>query len=322
MNEIGKLPFVISIVIVAIVASVGTWLVVPSEVEVAENVATEKIGEGVTIAFVDHVSAADPSRILTVKGMEDAGAFLGCDVSYSYADGDLDRQVDTIRAKIAAGADVIVSSMTNETLFDEPCQEAVDAGIIFINFMNQDPTPNAALGQLLAKSGYMGGYIPDPGKILYVTPDVNEAWAVEVRRGIEEYLTSSGIDYILTEIESSYDEDVGEGRLTAYLIANRGDLPDVFFSGGCCCIDSWVLAMRGLDWIDTGDIPTFGFALTPIAQDGVKELYVTEGAVLPIYLMGYYPVVQGVLAVKKGITPIDILLPFIMVDASTIDEYL
>lgn len=329
MNKIGTLPFVISIVIVAIVVSVGTWLVVPSEV--VENVVTDKIGEGVTIAFVDHVSAADASRIATVQAMNDAAALLGCDVSYSCSEGDLTVQVDIIRAKIAAGVDVIVSTMTDETLFDAPCQEAVDAGIIFINFTDEDPSPNAAhskiingtgydCGQLLARTAYTGGYIPDPAEVLFVTPDVNEVWGIEVRKGIEGYL--SGVDYTLTVIESSFDVDVGESRLTAYLIANMDDLPDVFLSSGCCCVDSWVLAMKGLDWINPGDIPTFGFTLTPIAQDGLRELYVTEGAVSSAYLMGYYPVVQGVLAVKKDIIPIDVIIPLTMVDADTIDEWL
>ena len=113
--------------------------------------------------IVNHVTT-NPFWVPTIYGLEDASAMLGTSFQWTGSEGsDIGEMANAFEAAVAAGADGIAVSLVDLEAFNEPIEQALDAGIPVLSY-NAD-APNARLayvGQDLYASGYaMGERIVD-----------------------------------------------------------------------------------------------------------------------------------------------------------------
>ena len=109
--------------------------------------------------FVNHVTT-NPFFVPTIYGIEDASALLGIPTPQWTGSeiSDIGEMVNAFEAAIAGGANGIAVSLVDLEAFNEPVQEALDAGIPVVSY-NAD-APNARMsytGQDLYGSGFAMG---------------------------------------------------------------------------------------------------------------------------------------------------------------------
>jgi simple sugar transport system substrate-binding protein len=112
-----------------------------------------------SFVFVNHVTT-NPFWVPTIYGLEDASALLGLPTPQwtGSETSDIGEMVNAFEAAIAAGANGIAVSLVDLEAFNDPVQQALDAGIPVVSY-NAD-APNARMsytGQDLYASGFAMG---------------------------------------------------------------------------------------------------------------------------------------------------------------------
>ena len=95
--------------------------------------------EPLDIVFTIHSGASNTFWQAVQKGFEDACGKIGatCQMIYVQTDGSIQEQVANMEAALARSPDALITSIVDNTAFDDVIQRARDAGVIVIASKNQ-----------------------------------------------------------------------------------------------------------------------------------------------------------------------------------------
>jgi simple sugar transport system substrate-binding protein len=148
---------------------------------------------------VSHATAV-PFFVPVRKGVEEAGRLLGVDASFTGPpDFNIARQIEFIKAAIAAHVDGIGTTLPNPDAFNDVVAEAMDKGIPVIALNADAPKSRrlAYIGQGNYEAGRSMGreivkLLPDGGPVLLCTHTAGAFNLEERLRGVREVLQATG----------------------------------------------------------------------------------------------------------------------------------
>ncbi|MEZ5670804.1 MAG: sugar ABC transporter substrate-binding protein [Alphaproteobacteria bacterium] len=283
---------------------------------------TAPAAQALTINYVMHSSTSNTFWAAVNRGFMEACEQIeaDCQMLVLRNDGDLQEQLTNFNASIAQGVDGIITTLVDDTIFDDAVQAALDAGIPVLA-ANVDDTEGAAgsprlsfIGQDLEQAGYelakgLSEMFPAEGPIHVVigVADFSQSWATQRGNGVARFMD----DYIAAhperevtyeKIESGLDLSVVGSRVAAY-VQSRPETTAYFDVG------YWhagaAAALRDLG-IEPGKVLLAGFDLVPVVLDEMDAGYVQLTVDQQPYLQGFLPVMQLYLMDKYGLSAWDV----------------
>lgn len=274
------------------------------------------------IVFTVHSGASNTFWQAVQKGYEDACAKLSanCQMVYVQTDGSIPEQVANMEAAIARGPDALITSIVDNTAFDDVIKRARDAGIIVIA-SNVDDLEGAAgnarqafIGQGFEPAGYslaqaQWANMPAEGDlhILVGVSGPGQNWSETRALGITNFLDEAikanpnrKITY--EKIDSGTDLAVTADRVGAYL--NAHPETNAYFDTGF-----WHAGVAGVlrdKGVAPGKVLLAGFDLVPIVLDEMDAGYIQVEVDQQPYEQGFMPVMEVYLAKTVGLAPADI----------------
>jgi simple sugar transport system substrate-binding protein len=274
------------------------------------------------IAFTVHSGASNTFWQAVQKGYEDACAKVSanCQMIYVQTDGSVQEQVANIEAALARSPDALITSIVDNTAFDEVIQRARDAGVIVIA-SNVDDGEGAAgnarqafVGQGFVPAGYglaraQWANMPAEGPIhvLVGVSGPGQNWSESRALGITNYLDemiAASPDRAITyeKIDSGLDLAITSDRVGAYLAA-RPETNAYFDTGFWHAGVAGVLRDRS---IEPGKVLLAGFDLVPVVLDEMEAGYIQVQVDQQPYMQGFMPVMMVYQSVTVGLSPTDI----------------
>jgi simple sugar transport system substrate-binding protein len=274
------------------------------------------------IVFTVHSGASNTFWQAVQKGYEDACAKIAanCQMVYLQTDGSIPEQVANMEAAIARGPDALITSIIDNTAFDEVIQRARDAGIIVIG-SNVDDVEGAAgnarqafVGQGFIPAGYglaraQWANMPAEGPIhvLVGVSGPGQNWSEQRALGVTNFLDemiAANPDRPITyeKIDSGLDLAITADRVGAYLSA-RPETNAYFDTGFWHAGVAGVLRDRG---IEPGKVLLSGFDLVPVVLDEMEAGYIQVQVDQQPFMQGYMPVMMVYQSKTVGLAPVDI----------------
>lgn len=274
------------------------------------------------IVFTVHSGASNTFWQAVQKGYEDACAKIGatCQMVYVQTDGSIPEQVANMEAALARSPDALITSIVDNTAFDDVIQRARDAGVIVIA-SNVDDLEGAAgnarqafIGQGFEPAGYglaraQWANLPAEGPIhiLVGVSGPGQNWSETRALGITNYIDEMiaanpdrGITY--EKIDSGLDLAVVADRVGAYLSANPNT--NAYFDTGFWHAGvAGVLRDRG---VPPGQVLLAGFDLVPIVLDEMEAGYIQVQVDQQPFMQGFMPVMEIYQSRMVGLAPVDI----------------
>lgn len=268
-------------IIIGAIAGAGGWLLGRAEVE-EENV--ELPGAGIRIDFFGCWSSTDKINPVLLGGLHAAADPLGITVVDHFDEGDPVLGVSQVEMAIAAGTDGILIAAG----FGEPLKTALEgamaSGIPVVEVVFETPElphdvyvgPGSLVDYGYFRASKVDEYVPDGGKILYVTGTLGTAQQVQNLEGYEKWFDEQGKDVQIDLLESGWSLDVIQVAVAAKLAAVT-DYDTVLCDGAVGTAGTY-LAMRDDPNYGPGDAPIAGIDLQDVVIDGIRDGYV-EGVV-------------------------------------------
>jgi simple sugar transport system substrate-binding protein len=300
----------------------GTTALVAALLTGASSAALAQEAEPLDIAFTVHSSASNTFWQAVQKGYEDACAKVGatCQMVYVQTDGSVQEQVANMEAALSRSPDALITSIVDNTAFDDVIQRARDAGVIVIA-SNVDDLEGAAgnarqafVGQGFVPAGYslaeaQSANFPADGPlhVLVGVSGPGQNWSEQRALGItnflDEYIAANPDREITYEkIDSGLDLATVSDRVGAYLAANTNT--NAYFDTGFWHAGvARVLADRG---IPPGQVLLGGFDLVPDVIEQMEAGYIQVQVDQQPYMQGFLPVMEVYLAKTVGLSPTDI----------------
>lgn len=276
----------------------------------------------IEIVFTHHSSASNTFWQAVQRGFEDACARIeaNCQMIFTQTEGSIQEQLANMEAALAREPDALITSIVDNTAFDDVIQRARDAGIIVIG-SNVDDLEGASGN---ARQAFVGqGFIPagrtlalaqaenfpaeGPIKVLVGVSAPGQNWSEQRAQGIIEGLEEWAAqnpdrEFSYERIDSGTDLAVVSDRVGAYLAANP-DTTAYFDTGFWHAGVARVLADRG---VEPGAVLLGGFDLVPEVLDQMKAGYVQVQIDQQPYMQGFMPVMMVYLSERVGLAPTDI----------------
>ncbi|NAZ36212.1 sugar ABC transporter substrate-binding protein [Rubellimicrobium sp. CFH 75288] len=276
----------------------------------------------IEIVFTHHSSASNTFWQAVQRGFEDACARIeaSCQMIFTQTEGSIQEQLANMEAALAREPDALITSIVDNTAFDDVIQRARDAGIIVIG-SNVDDLEGASGN---ARQAFVGqGFIPagrtlaqaqaenfpaeGPIKVLVGVSAPGQNWSEQRAQGIIEGLEEWAAqnpdrEFSYERIDSGTDLAVVSDRVGAYLAANP-DTTAYFDTGFWHAGVARVLADRG---VEPGTVLLGGFDLVPEVLDQMKAGYVQVQIDQQPYMQGFMPVMMVYLSERVGLAPTDI----------------
>ena len=274
------------------------------------------------IAFTVHSGASNTFWQAVQKGYEDACGKIGanCQMIYVQTDGSIPEQVANMEAALARSPDALITSIVDNTAFDDVIQRARDAGVIVIA-SNVDDLEGAAgnarqafVGQGFEPAGYglaraQWANMPAEGPIHVLVgvsgPGQNwsETRALGVTNFLDEMIKATPDRAITYEkIDSGTDLAIVADRVGAYLSAHP-ETNAYFDTGFWHAGVAGVLRDRG---VEPGKVLLGGFDLVPVVLDEMDSGYIQVEVDQQPYEQGFLPVMMAYLAKTVGLAPVDV----------------
>jgi simple sugar transport system substrate-binding protein len=272
--------------------------------------------------FTVHSGASNTFWQAVQKGYEDACGKIGatCQMVYLQTDGSIPEQVANMEAALARSPDALITSIVDNTAFDEVIQRARDAGVIVIA-ANVDDLEGAAgnarqafVGQGFKPAGYglaraQWANMPAEGPIHVLVgvsgPGQNwsETRALGVTTFLDEMIAANPDRQITYEkIDSGLDLAIVADRVGAYLSA-RPETNAYFDTGFWHAGVAGVLRDRG---IEAGKVLLAGFDLVPVVLDEMEAGYIQVQVDQQPYMQGFMPAMMVYQTKMVGLAPVDI----------------
>src|SRR5579875_3266592 len=196
--------------------------------------------------FVNHVTT-NPFFVPTQYGIQDACALLGCKYQWTGSENsDAGQMVNAMNAAIAAKADGIAVAIVDPTAFNDPTENALNAGIPVVSYNADAPASSGnkrlayigqdlfqsgvKLGQRLVElvpSGDVVGFIATPGQ-LNIQPRIDGAKQAIQQSGkpinFSEVATGAAVNDELSKIEAYY---LGHQNLKGMFAVDAGSTQGV-----------------------------------------------------------------------------------------------
>ncbi len=274
------------------------------------------------IAFTVHSGASNTFWQAVQKGYEDACAKIAatCQMVYVQTDGSIPEQVANMEAAIARGPDALITSIVDNTAFDDVIKRARDAGIIVIA-SNVDDLEGAAgnarqafvgqgfvpAGYGLAKAQWANMPAEGPLHILVGVSGPGQNWSESRALGVTNFLDemiAANPDRAITyeKIDSGTDLAITADRVGAYLSAHP-ETNAYFDTGFWNAGVAGVLRDRG---VEPGKVLLGGFDLVPIVLDEMDSGYIQVAVDQQPYEQGFLPVMMVYLAKTVGLAPVNV----------------
>ena len=274
------------------------------------------------IVFTVHSGESNTFWQAVQKGYEDACGKIGatCQMVYLQTDGSIPEQVANMEAALARSPDALITSIVDNTAFDEVIQRARDAGVIVIA-ANVDDLEGAAgnarqafVGQGFKPAGYglaraQWANMPAEGPIHVLVgvsgPGQNwsETRALGVTTFLDEMIAANPDRQITYEkIDSGLDLAIVADRVGAYLSA-RPETNAYFDTGFWHAGVAGVLRDRG---IEAGKVLLAGFDLVPVVLDEMEAGYIQVQVDQQPYMQGFMPAMMVYQTKMVGLAPVDI----------------
>lgn len=278
--------------------------------------------EPLDLVFTVHSGASNTFWQAVQKGYEDACAKLAanCQMIYVQTDGSIPEQVANMEAALARSPDALITSIVDNTAFDDVIQRARDAGVIVIA-SNVDDLEGAAgnarqafVGQGFVPAGYglaraQWANMPAEGPlhILVGVSGPGQNWSESRALGVTNYLDemiAANPDRSITyeKIDSGTDLAIVADRVGAYLAA-RPETNAYFDTGFWHAGVAGVLRDRG---IEPGKVLLAGFDIVPVVLDEMDAGYIQVEVDQQPYMQGFLPVMMVHLSKTVGLAPADI----------------
>jgi simple sugar transport system substrate-binding protein len=278
--------------------------------------------DGLSIVFTHHSSASNTFWQAVQKGFEDGCARVEaqCQMIFTQTEGSIQEQLANMEAALAQNPDALVTSIVDNTAFDDVIQRARDAGITVIA-ANVDDLEGAAGN---ARQAFVGqGFIPagrtlaeaqaanfpteGPVKVLVGVSAPGQNWSEQRAQGVIEGLEAWAAanpdrEFSYERIDSGTDLATVGDRVGAYLAANP-DTTAYFDTGFWHAAVGRVLADQGTA---PGTVLLGGFDLVPEVLDQMSAGYVQVQIDQQPYMQGFMPVMMVHLNETVGLSPADI----------------
>ena len=279
-------------------------------------------GKPLEIAFTVHSGASNTFWQAVQKGYEDACAKLGanCQMIYVQTDGSIPEQVANMEAAIARKPDALITSIVDNTAFDDVIKRARDAGIIVIASNVDDlegakgNARQAFIGQGFEPAGYglakaQWANMPKDGPlhILVGVSGPGQNWSETRALGVTTFLDEmikANPDRKITyeKIDSGTDLAITADRVGAYL--NAHPETNAYFDTGF-----WHAGVAGVlkdKGVAPGKVLLAGFDIVPVVLDAMDSGYIQVEVDQQPYEQGFMPVMEVYLAKTVGLAPADI----------------
>lgn len=278
--------------------------------------------EQLSIVFTHHSSASNTFWQAVQRGFNDACKRIeaDCQMIFTQTEGAIDQQLSNMDAALARSPHALLTSIVDDTAFDEVIQRSVDDGVIVIG-VNVDDSEGAVgnarqafVGQGFRPAGYslgaaMSEHFPEEGpiRVLVGISAPGQNWSELRGGGVMDFLEQFSAanpdrDISWERIDSGTDLAITADRVGAYLNANP-ETTAYFDTGFWHAAVAGVLADRG---IAPGEILLGGFDLVPEAVEQMQAGYIQVQVDQQPYMQGFMPVMQVYLAHNFGLAPADI----------------
>jgi simple sugar transport system substrate-binding protein len=243
--------------------------------------------------FICHVTT-NPFFVPTQYGIEDASALLGTSFQWTGSEtSDIPEMVNAFDAAVAGGADGIGVAIVDLEAFNDPIQQALDAGIPVVAY-NADAAnarlayvgqdlfgSGVAMGERIVElvgSGKVGLFIATPGQ-LNIQPRID---------GAIQAIEDSGADIEYEQVETSAELPEELNRVEAWYLGNTDAAGMFAVDAGSTEAVGTVVQRQGAR--DNGLLGAGGYDLLPntvqYVADGVLDFTIDQQP----YLQGFLPV--------------------------------
>lgn len=325
---------IIVVVIVGVVCGVTGYIVAPKKA--AE---TSLPGEGFKIIGFTHTDPGDICWEIIESGAEAAAEQLGASFVMRYFEGSLEDQANAIRVAAEGDADLILTSIIDPYLFDDPIQLCINNGKTVMAWIDDDlMTENPRQGIITYPSlrGRGGAdyyaawvrmeelekdmYLHDGLKMVVPACDLTADYCIEVIDAVNTYLEEGGYkDYTVDIIETTFDLGTIEERERAYFVGH----PDVeiVLTTGWISSTGVVLAMEHTE-MEPGDVIHYSWVLNDIDARGIEEGYSQKGITFSPASIGYLSVLDGFFVATTGLRAVEAEIDLIWIDQSNVGEFI
>jgi len=276
--------------------------------------AEELLGSGMVVYMQMGGTEGDPSTLARTNGARAAAAHLGVKLIEQYSGWQPEKMINQFKEALAASPDgIVIMGHPGEGAFESLVEEAASRGIIVTSGNN--PLPNLQMMYQDKGFGYAGadlhagGYLTGQAMIKQGLKSGDKAlvyglFSQEGRSkspmGIVDALTEAGL--VVEKLDISPDVDSEASLcipiLTAYIERNP-DLKAMGTQHGN--ITSNLMKVLEAAGKKPGEIITGGIDLSPATIEGIEKGYVSASFDQMLYLQGFFPVTQVVLAKKYNI---------------------
>jgi ABC-type sugar transport system substrate-binding protein len=250
-----------------------------------------------------------------------AAESLGCSVTEYYAAGDLSAQAGKVAEFGAAGYDIIITTIPDPYLFDDPIASAIANGSTVLGWVDDDYTPNprqAFVGwenNVRCGQKFASIILPlSPGsRIVYASEDIGATWNHDRHIGLMEAL--SGMDVNVDVVDLTRDYAVGEERLGSYLEAHPDVVAIVGGDGMGTEVAVKVLESKN---IPPGQIKVTGHCMSELSIRGIEEGYIEKAMAASPQTVAQTVVMMAYMMREHGVMGITLEVPWVFVAAEDV----
>ncbi|MBA7530767.1 hypothetical protein ES705_22977 [subsurface metagenome] len=274
----------------------------------------ELLGSGMVVYMQMGGTEGDPSTLARTNGARAAAAHLGVKLIEQYSAWQSEKMINQFKEALAASPDgIVIMGHPGEGAFEALVEEAMSRGIIVTSGNN--PLPNLQMMYQDKGFGYAGadlhagGYLTGQAMIRQGLKSGDKAlvyglFSQEGRRkspmGIVDALEEAGLVVEMLDISPDVDSEASLciPILTAYLERNP-DLKAIGTQHGN--VTSNMMKVLEAAGKKPGEVICGGIDLSPATIEGIEKGYVSASFDQMLYLQGFLPVTQVVLAKKYNI---------------------
>ena len=279
----------------------------------------ELLGSGMLVYMQMGGTEGDPSTLARTNGARAAAAHLGVKLIEQYSAWQSEKMINQFKEALAASPDgIVIMGHPGEGAFEALVEEAISRGIIVTSGNN--PLPNLQMMYQDKGFGYAGadlhagGYLTGQAMIRQGLKSGDKAlvyglFSQEGRRkspmGIVDALEEAGLVVEMLDISPDVDSEASLciPILTAYLERNP-DLKAIGTQHGN--VTSNMMKVLEAAGKKPGEVICGGIDLSPATIEGIEKGYVSASFDQMLYLQGFLPVTQVVLAKKYNIPGLNI----------------
>jgi simple sugar transport system substrate-binding protein len=271
---------------------------------------------------ISHATAV-PFFVPVRKGVEEAGRLLGVEASFTGpADFNVARQIEFIKAAIAAGVDGIGTTMPDPEAFNDVVAEALQKGIPVIAINADAPKSKrlAYIGQGNYEAGRSMGQeirklLPDGGDVLLTTHTAGAYNLEERLRGAREVLQEGG-KYRVQVLVGTTDMVKANSLISSYYQGHpetKGFFAVDDITGSAI---AQLIEREGLK----GKVLGGAFDLVPDVMNAIKAGTMQFTIDQQPYLQGFNAIMQLYLLKKYQLAPADVNTGVAPITAANVDK--